>query len=253
MPSECRCVWPATSPAIELGRRRRRHAGRDQAHGPVVQRARRPAGFVPLDPAVDRVGGARVDARDRQGGGVHPGAVVIPVRQEGGPPAGDGVQVRRRRQPAGKGRHGPAAAEHPGARGQGRTVVGHGLQAFVPGPQAEQVAAQALQAAADRVHVRVAEGRQRQPPAQVDDAGAAAGQLPYLVVACRRPAITPSRTARAWTNPDGCAGVRIFPPARTRSASVLLTAIASHLRPGPRQGTPGKPLAGRVVVPRTRL
>jgi len=32
------------------------------------------------------------------------------------------------------------------------------------------------------VHVRVAEGRQRQSPAQVDDAGAAAGQLPDVVV-----------------------------------------------------------------------
>ncbi len=48
--------------------------------------------------------------------------------------------------------------------------------------------------------------------------------------------IIPSRIARAWTNPDGCAGVRIFPFATTRSASVLLTAIASH--PGPGQGNP---------------
>ena len=166
----------------QLGRRRRRHLGRDQAHGPVVQRARRLAGFVPLDPAVDRVGGARVDARELQGRRVHPGAVVIPVRQEGGLAAGDGVQVRRCRQAAGERRHGPAAAEHPGAGRQGRTVLRHRIQAFVPGPQAEQVAPQALKPAADRVHVRVAEGRQRQPPPQVDDAGAAAGQLAYLVI-----------------------------------------------------------------------
>ena len=170
----------------ELGRGGLRHVRRDQAHRPVVQRARRAAGAVPLDPAVRRVGGARVDARDGQRRRVHPGAVVIPVRQEGGPPAGDRVQVIGRRQAAGEGRHGPAAAEHPAAGRQGRAVLGHGVQAFVPGPQADQVAAQALQAAADRVHVRVAEGRQRQPPAQVDDAGAAAGQLPHLVVVADR-------------------------------------------------------------------
>ena len=103
----------------KLGLRRRRHAGGDQAHGPVVQRARRLAGFVPLDPAVYRVGGARVDARELQGRRVHPGAVVIPVRQEGGPAAGDGVQVRRRRQAAGEGLHGPARRRAPRRRDAG--------------------------------------------------------------------------------------------------------------------------------------
>ncbi len=52
----------------------------------------------------------------------------------------------------------------------------------MPGPQAHQVAAQAFQAAAHRVHVRVAEGGQGEPSAQVDDARAAAGQFPDVVI-----------------------------------------------------------------------
>ena len=40
--------------------------------------------------------------------------------------------------------------------------------------------------------------------------------------------MTPSRIATAWTNPDGCADVRILPPPSTSSASLLLTAQASH-------------------------
>ena len=46
--------------------------------------------------------------------------------------------------------------------------------------------------------------------------------------------MTPSRTASACTNPDGCAGVLILPPASTRSASLLLTAQASHTARRPR-------------------
>ena len=170
-------------PGEEFGLGGRGRVRRDQAHRPVVQRPGRPAGLVPLDPPVDRVRGAGVDARDRHRRGVHPGAVVVPVRQEGGPPAGHGVQVGRCRQPAGKGRHGPPAAGHPGARRQRGAVFRHDLQALLPGPQPDQVAAQALQTAADRVHVRVAERGQRQPPAQIDHPGPAPGQLPYLVVA----------------------------------------------------------------------
>jgi len=56
----------------------------------------------------------------------------------------------------------------------------------VPGPQPEQVAAQALQAAGDRVHVRVAERRQREPAAQVDHAGARAGQVLDVIVGAER-------------------------------------------------------------------
>ena len=44
--------------------------------------------------------------------------------------------------------------------------------------------------------------------------------------------MTPPRTASARTNPDGCAGVLILPPASTRSASLLLTALASHTAGG---------------------
>ncbi len=101
------------------------------------------------------------------------------------------------------------------------------LQALLPGAQADQVAPQALQAAADRVHVRVAEGGQRQPPAQVDDPGPPPGQLPYLVIAAHGlDDPVPDRDGR--TNPDGCADVRILPPPSTSSASLLLTAQASH-------------------------
>ena len=53
-------------------------------------------------------------------------------------------------------------------------------------------------------------------------------------------ATTPSRTASAETNPDGCAGVLILPPASTRSASLLLTALASHTLAGLVSSPPGR-------------
>src|SRR3984885_162174 len=42
--------------------------------------------------------------------------------------------------------------------------------------------------------------------------------------------IVPPRTARACAKPDGCAGVRTFPPTRTRFAIVPLAAISSSFR-----------------------
>ena len=75
----------------------------------------------------------------------------------------------------------PPVTQAPGASDAQYSATG--VQALLPGAQADQVAAQALQPAADRVHVRVAERGQRQPPAQVDDPGPPPGQLPYLVVA----------------------------------------------------------------------
>ena len=185
IPRECRCDWPATSPAMSSAADTRRHVRRDQAHGPVVQRARRAPGSVPLDPAVRRVGGAsRRHRGDRQGRGVHPGAVVIPVRQEGGPPAGHRVQVIGRRQAPGEGGTWSSRRRAPRRPAAGIELVGgDGLLALGLDRRSGQVAAQALQAAADRMHMRVAEGRQRQPAAQVDDPGAAAGPLPHLLVA----------------------------------------------------------------------
>ena len=169
-------------PGPQFGRAGRRNVLRDQPHGPVVQRAGGPAGRVALDPPVGRVRRARVDPGSLQGGGVDPGAVMVAVRQEGGPPAGDRVQVRRGRQAAGERGHGPAAAEHPGVRAQPGAVRGHRGQGVLPGPQPHQVAAQALQPARHRVHVRVAERGHRQPPAQLDHPGTRPGDLPDLLV-----------------------------------------------------------------------
>ena len=166
----------------QLGRAGGREVRCDQAHGPVVQRPGGPSGLVTFDPPVGRIERARVDPGSLQGHGVDPGAVVIAVRQEGRPPAGDRVQVRRGRQAAGEGGHGPAAAEHPGVRVQPGAVGGHRGQAVPPGTQAQQVAAQALQTTGHRVHVRVAERGQGQPPAQRDDAGTRTGDLPDLLV-----------------------------------------------------------------------
>ena len=174
---------------VRLGREqpgpKLRRAGRrdlDQPHGAVVQHAGGPAGPVAFDPPVGRVRGARVEAGQLQRGGVDPGAVVIAVGQERGPAAGDRVQVRGGGQAAGERRHGPAAAQHPGAGGPPGTVGGHRGQGVLPGPQAQQVAPQALQAAGHRVHVRVAERGQHEPSPQVDHAGAAAGQRPDVLV-----------------------------------------------------------------------
>ena len=75
----------------------------------------------------------------------------------------------------------PPSTQAPG--GSDAQYSATSVQALVPGAQPDQVAAQALQPAADRVHVRVAERGQRQPPAQIDDPGPPPGQLPYLVVA----------------------------------------------------------------------
>src|SRR6516225_5077834 len=43
--------------------------------------------------------------------------------------------------------------------------------------------------------------------------------------------IRPPRTARAWTNPDGCAGERIFPPVKARSAWPPLAVTVPTGRP----------------------
>ncbi len=170
----------------QLGRAGRRDQFRDQAHGPVVQHAGGPARGVAFDPPVGRVGRARVDPGPVQGRGIDPGAVMIAVRQEGRPSAGHRVQVRRGRQAAGKGGHGPAAAEHPGIWVQAGTVGGDRGQALLPGPQSDQVAAQALQPAGHRVHVRITERRHRQLPAQLDHAGARTGDLLDLLVRADR-------------------------------------------------------------------
>ncbi len=139
-----------------------------------------------LDPPVGGIGRARGDPGRGQRRGVHPGAVVIAVGQERGPPARHRVEIGGGRDAAGKARHRPAAAEHPGVRRQPRAVGGDRVQARLPAPQAGQVAAQAFKPGLHRVHVRVAERGDRQPAAQVHYAGTGPDMLADLVVATQR-------------------------------------------------------------------
>ncbi|MBV9793894.1 MAG: amidohydrolase family protein, partial [Actinobacteria bacterium] len=134
------------------------------------------------DPPDGRIGGVAGDARTGQRGRADPGAVVVPVGQEHRAAPGHVHQVGGDRDPAREGFHGPAAAQDPVARAQAQGA--HGVrddpQVLVPGPQAGEVAAQALQAAADRVDVGVAERGDDQAAAEVDDPGPRAGQRPGL-------------------------------------------------------------------------
>ena len=105
---------------------------------------------------------------------------MVPVGQEHRPAPGRFDQVGRRGHTAGERLHGPAATQDPVIRAERAGAVRDDPQ--VPGPvaRAGQVAAQALQPAADRVDVRVAERGDGQPAAQVDDPGARAHLRPGL-------------------------------------------------------------------------
>ena len=67
----------------------------------------------PLDPAVGRVGGPRVDPRELQRPGIGPGAVPVAIRQVGRPAAGDLIQRLPVRRAAGEPLHPPARAGDP--------------------------------------------------------------------------------------------------------------------------------------------
>jgi hypothetical protein len=137
---------------------------------------RRPA-RVALDPPVGRVRGVPGDAGQLQRPAVDPGAVVIPVRQEGRPVRDHGVERGGGGQPAGERLQRPAAAGDPRVLRVGARVAADRRQVLVRALERGQVAAAELEAGEDRVDVRVLEAGHEQPTGQVDPLGAGAGQV----------------------------------------------------------------------------
>ena len=189
-----------------------------------MQGAARAAVGQALDAPVDRVGGVCGDAREREGGRVRPGAVVVAVVEEHGPDPLDGVERGGGRRATGERAHRPAAPGDPGAggvRGVGPRQI-HGRvtrddPAVVVGrrPPAE-IAAEPFEPALDGVDVRVDEagvqhparkivhdGRRAAPVSEVGaDRGDPAvddGDLECVRTGRRRPgrSVRPDRSPRA--------------------------------------------------------
>jgi hypothetical protein len=131
-----------------------------------------PVGVVSFDPAVGRIGRRPVDAGDIERAGVHPGAVMVPVRQEHRPVRDNPVEACGSGCSAWEGGHGPPAAENPRSFGVRLRVSADRIEVEpldVVG--SAQVAADALQASLDRVDVRIDESRDDEPACSIDDRG----------------------------------------------------------------------------------
>ncbi len=168
-------------PGHQLGRGGRRNQVVDQGDRALLQRADRVAVRVPVDHAVRRVRRVPGEAGPGHRHRVHPGAVVVAVRQVDRAVRDDPVE-----QPGGghatrEALHRPAAAGDPlliGVRGGVRADPGQVLvQVGRPG----QVALAHLHPAEDGVDVRVLETGDQQPPGQVDHLGPRAAQVVQVV------------------------------------------------------------------------
>jgi hypothetical protein len=174
MPSRCSSAWPRHAEASHSS---------SVGGGALVQGPLRLAVGVALDAAVDRVGRVTVDSRQLQGAAVHPDAVAVPVVEADRAIGDDGVEQAPVRGPAREGGHRPAASDDPGP-----LRVGHGVlpdARHVLGRDdgaAVQVAAQAVQAGRDGMHVGVLEARQERAATQFHDPGAGADVLPDVRV-----------------------------------------------------------------------
>ena len=132
-----------------------------------------PAGSPPASRSIRPSAGsavAGVDPGPPQRGGVDPGAVPVPVGEERGPAAGDGVQRLAAGQAAGEGVHRPSAAGDPLQVRVGRGVAVDDGQVVRGRRAVPQVAAAQLPARVHRVHVGVDKAGQQRPAAQVDQA-----------------------------------------------------------------------------------
>ena len=151
---------------------------------------------ITLDPPTGRVGRGRRDAGQFERPRVDPGAVVVAVREHGGPVGHDRVERGRRRRPAGEVVHRPAAADHPLAVGMRRPIRGDPAQVLVGAAAALEIALRRAQAAHAQVAVSVDEAGQHQRALQVDDARAGA-----VVGPRRRPRSPPRRCGRRRSRP----------------------------------------------------
>ena len=155
-----------------LLRRRRRGEVAHQRHRLLVQHPGRRAVRVALEAPARRVRGARVEAGELQRPAVGPGQVPVAGGQVDRPVGHDRVERLAPRQPAGEGRQVPAAAADPRRLRVLAGVRRHPVDVRLRARQPAQRAGQHLQAAPDRVHVRVLEPGHEQPAGQVDDLGA---------------------------------------------------------------------------------
>ncbi len=143
----------------------------DQAHRALVQRAAGGTGRIALDPPVRGVGRLAGDAGERERTGVDPGTVSVTVRQERRAIGHDGVEVLCRRCASGERRHLPSAPEDPlVVRVRGR-IPGDPVEVLLAGGQSGQIAAEHVQPAPHRVHVRVLETGHQQSAGEVDHLG----------------------------------------------------------------------------------
>ena len=154
-----------------------RHEAADQVRRALVQGALRAAVGGPLDPAVRRIGGPRVDPRELQRPGIGPGAVPVAVRQVGRPAAGDLIQRLPVRRAAGEPLHSPARAGDPVPFRVLAAVGGDPGQRVVQARGPDQVAADHRHPGEGGMHVRVLEAGQQRAAVQVDHLGGRTGQV----------------------------------------------------------------------------
>ena len=140
-----------------------------QPHRAFLQHADGLAGRVPLDPAVGRIRCAAVDARQLQGLAVGPRAVMVAVVQEHRPAGNHAVQRLPGGDPAGERGQSPPAADDPLQAGVRRRVARDDVQVGGGVAGLLQVAPEQLQAAGDRVRVRVDEAWQQRAAVEVDN------------------------------------------------------------------------------------
>ena len=182
----------------------RRRVFLDEAHGALVQGARRSAVGQPFDASVGGVGGVGVKARRAECRGVGPHGVVVAAGQRDRAVGDDGVDERGQWRAALVVVHRPAAALDPGDFGVGRGVGGDGRHCFLGAFGFGQVALEQLGSAAGRVDVCVLETRQQQCAAQVDYFGVGTDVRPGFVLGHERRDAAVTNQYRL--SRDGCAG-----------------------------------------------
>ncbi len=139
---------------------RRRYQAAHQRGRALVQGTLRRAVRGPLDPAIRRVGGPRVDPRQLQRARIGPGAVSVAVGQVGGAPAGQLVEQLAAGRPAVEPFHPPAAAGYPLDGGVARGIGADPVQRRRQRRGADQVAADHGHACECWVDMGILEARQ---------------------------------------------------------------------------------------------
>ncbi len=167
---------------LHLGVRLRRHHLLHQAHGALMQSSLGSPVRAPLDATVGGIGGGGRDSRPAQGGAVGPGAVAVPVGEEGGAVGHESVEHLDRRAGAVEPILRPPTTRDPlplrvvtgigGDDRAGRLEVGG----------VEEIAGQELGSTVVGVDVGIGESGGEEAAFQVDDVGPrqVAGHVPFV-------------------------------------------------------------------------